>query len=340
MSEAPQGDQDPRPAAEATEGGLESVTSPEDLVKLLAEQFARADVSLRELQTRADRAGGTRLPRSTCADMLAGRRFPKKAVMVAFLRGCRVPDHRLPAWERAWERVRVHQLPAGSREIATQAMTEPGTTDTPRAARWRRRRATLLAAVAVSAAAAILGVVIAQRATPQPGASEGVPGHIVNPAHIVSDDGRAFPRGGSSRFTVRVSPANTGVRLTRRLDAGVGLQQATITVNGSPAAEWRPLLEDGIYKWRDQIVTIPPDLTRGRGSLTIVTTCVSPSGFNEFLYTVEHEVDGVWSTADTIDIGRDHAASEAAHDYRVVGEDWAGTQTFAYPPRKEAWSVQ
>ncbi|MEV4360295.1 hypothetical protein [Nonomuraea sp. NPDC049625] len=309
-------------------------------MKLLAEQFARADVSLRELQTRADRAGGTRLPRSTCADMLAGRRFPKKAVMVAFLRGCRVPDHQLPAWERAWERVRVNQLPPGSTEIAAQAMTVPGTTGTARAAGRRRRRAALLTAVTVLTAAVILSVVIAQRATPQRGASEEVPDHIVNPAHIVSDDGRAFPRGGWSRFTVTVDPANTGVRLIRRLDAGVGLQRATISVNGTPAAEWRPLLEDGIYKWRNQIVALPPDLTTGRRSLTIVNTCVSPSGFNEFLYTVQHQVNGVWSTADTVDIGRHHTASEAAHDYRVVGEDWAETQTFAYPPRKEAWSVQ
>lgn len=335
MSEAPQGDQDPR-----SESGPESVTSHEDLVKLLAEQFARADVSLRELQTRADRAGGTRLPRSTCADMLAGRRFPKKAVMVAFLRGCRVPDHQLPAWERAWERVRVNRLPAGSTEIAAQAMTASGTTGTTRATGRRRRRAALLTAVTVLTAAVILSVVIAQRATPQRGASEEVPDHIVNPAHIVSDDGRAFPRGGWSRFTVTVDPANTGVRLIRRLDAGVGLQHATITVNGTPAAEWRPLLEDGIYKWRNQIVTLPPDLTTGRRSLTIVNTCVSSSGFNEFLYTVQHQVNGVWSTADTVDIGRRHTASEAAHDYRVVGEDWAETQTFTYPPRKEAWSVQ
>ncbi|MFI9593932.1 hypothetical protein [Nonomuraea sp. NPDC052265] len=101
-------------AAEAT--GPESVTCHEDLAKLLAEQFARADVSLRELQARADRSGGARLPRSTCADMLAGRRFPKKAVMVAFLRGCRVPDHQLPAWERAWDRVRISRLPAGYRD--------------------------------------------------------------------------------------------------------------------------------------------------------------------------------------------------------------------------------
>ncbi|MEU6782257.1 hypothetical protein ABZ912_23900 [Nonomuraea angiospora] len=316
------------------------MTSPEDLAKLLAEQFARADVSLRELQTRADRAGGTRLPRSTCADMLAGRRFPKKAVMVAFLRGCRVPDHQLPAWERAWERVRVNQLPAGSPEIAAQVMTEPGTTGTARAAGRRPRRAALLTGATVLTAAAILSVVIAQRATPQRGASEGAPDHIVNPAHIFSDDGRAFPRGGWSRFTVTVDPANTGVRLIRRLDAGVGLQHATITVNGTPAAEWRPLLEDGVYKWRNQIVALPPDLTAGRRSLTIVNTCVSSSGFNEFLYTVQHQVNGVWSTADTVDIGRHHTASEAAHDYRVVGEDWAETQTFAYPPRKEAWSVQ
>ncbi|MET7338539.1 hypothetical protein [Nonomuraea sp. NPDC005650] len=317
-------------------------------MKLLAEQFARADVSLRELQTRADRAGGTRLPRTTCADMLAGRRFPKKAVMVAFLRGCRVPDHQLPAWERAWERVRVSQLPAGSKEdrgvesadgtpLAAQVLTT--NTGTTRAPRRRWRRAALLAAVAVPTAAVALSVIVAQRMTPQRSASEGVPDHIVDSAHIVSDDGRAFPRGGSSRFTVTVNPVNTGVRLIRRLDVGVGLQDATITVNGTPAARWRPLLEDGIYKWRNQIVTLPPNLTTGRRSLTIVNTCVSSSGFNEFLYTVEHKVNGVWSVADRIDIGRRHTASEAAHDYRVVGEDWADTQTFAYPPQKENWSV-
>lgn len=351
MSKAPQGDHDPRPTGEATGGGLESVTCHEDLVKLLAEQFVRADVSLRELQTRADRAGGTRLPRTTCADMLAGRRFPKKAVMVVFLRGCRVPEHQLPAWERAWERVRVNQMPAGSREnhgvesspgtpLAAQVLATPDDTGTARAAGRRWRQAALLTAVAVPTAVILSVVVIAQGATPQRGASEEVSDHIVNPAHIVSDDGRAFPRGGSSRFTVTVNPANTGVRLIRRLDVGVGLQHATITVDGTPAAQWRPLPEDGIYKWRDQVVTIPPNLTTGRRSLTIVNTCVSSSGFNEFLYTVEHKVNGVWSTADTVDIGRDHTASEAAHDYRVIGEDWADTQTFAYPPRKEAWSVQ
>ncbi|MFD0475581.1 hypothetical protein ACFQ0B_50690 [Nonomuraea thailandensis] len=103
------------PAVAGEDGGgpaPESVSTHEELVALLAEQFARADVSLRELQARADRAGGTRLPRATCADMLAGRRFPRKAVMMAFVRACQVPEHRLPAWERAWERVRLARMPA------------------------------------------------------------------------------------------------------------------------------------------------------------------------------------------------------------------------------------
>lgn len=323
---------------------LESVTCHEDLVKLLAEQFARADVSLRELQARAEKAGGARLPRTTCADMLAGRRFPKKAVMVAFLHGCRVPGHQLPLWERAWERVRVSRLPAGDpadravepswgSPLATQ--TAPGSRRTTRTIGRR-----LVMAVAVPTAAIALGIALVQLLTPQRGGTEAVLDHIADPAQIVSDDGRAFPRGGSSRFTVTVDPANTGIRLTRRLDVGVGLQQATITIDGTGAGQWRPLLEDSVYKWRNQIVVIPANLTAGRHSLTIVNTCVSPSGFNEFRYTVEHRVDGVWSTADTLDVGRDHTASEAAHDYRLHGEDWAGTQTFAYPPREEDRNVR
>ncbi|MFD9943093.1 hypothetical protein ACFWYW_15140 [Nonomuraea sp. NPDC059023] len=312
--------------------GPESVTCHEDLVKLLAEQFARADVSLRELQTRAERAGGARLPRTTCADMLAGRRFPKKAVMLAFLRGCRVPDAQLPAWERAWDRVRVGRLPPGT---SGEPPVLPGRVWTVR--RWRR--AGLLAAMAVATVAISLGVT-AQRVTPQRGPSAGVPGSFVGASHIVSDDGRSFPRGGSSRFTVRVDPASTRVRLVRRLDVGVGLQHATISVNGVPAAEWRPLLEDAVYKWRDQVVTLPPHLTAGRDSLTIVNTSVSASGFNEFFYTVENEVDGGWTVADRLDVGRGHVAGEAAHGYRVAGEDWADVQTFAYPPRRADWRVR
>ncbi|MFF4197523.1 hypothetical protein [Nonomuraea sp. NPDC001831] len=103
--------------------GVESVSCHEGLVRLLAEQFARADVSLRELQARADTAGGPRLPQATCADMLAGRRFPNKAVMVSFLLACGVPEHRVPEWERAWERVRTNRMPPSGFQLTRTALS-------------------------------------------------------------------------------------------------------------------------------------------------------------------------------------------------------------------------
>lgn len=344
--------EDPRAVREMSGPGLESVTCHEDLVRLLAEQFARADMSLRELQARADKAGGIRLPRATCADMLAGRRFPKKAVMVAFLRACRVPEHQFPVWERAWERVRVTRMPAVAgqdRRIESTSGIEPAAQPTgPSEAgparvanRGWRYTAALAALVSLSllAVAVALAVIVDQRGAPQHVASEA-PGRPVDHGRIVTDDGRAFGRGGLSRFTVTVDPANTGVRLIRRLDVGVALQHATITVNGVPAGKWEPLLGDSTYKWRDQSVDIrPPALTAGRHSLTIVNTFVSSSlGFNEFLYVIKQKVNGVWSTADRVDIGPNHTASEAAHDYHIIGgieEPWGGTQTFAYPPLEE-----
>ncbi|MGW0479271.1 hypothetical protein [Nonomuraea sp. NPDC003214] len=185
-----------------------------------------------------------------------------------------------------------------------------------------------------------VGVSVALTAGPWGGTPDTLSRRTLVPGHIVSDDGRAFPRGGRSRFTVTVEPRNTGVRLIRRLDVGVALQHASITVNGLPAGEWRPLMGDDVYKWRNQIVELPPELTAGRRKLTVVNTSLSSSGFNEFLYVVEQRLDGAWETADTVDVGESHASSEAAHDYGTVGEDWADTQTFAYPPRPEDWTVE
>ncbi|WP_101789633.1 hypothetical protein [Nonomuraea indica] len=350
MSEHPDGDEDARAVRQASPSPVESVTCHEDLVRLLAEQFARADTSLRELQLRADRAGGTRLPRATCADMLAGRRFPRKALMVAFLRACQVPEDQLPAWERAWERLRVTRMPAGREEergivtpggAAPAARTAGPGEAAPAGVLGRgRRRAAVSAALAVLAAALAVSVVIDQRAASRRDASDGL-GGSAGPGHLVSDDGRAFGPGGSSRFTVSVDPASTGVRLIRRLDVGVASQYATITVNGAPAGVWRELPGDGTYKWRDQVVELPRTLTAGRRSLTVVNTFVSSSlGFNEFLYVIEQQVNGDWSIADTVDVGPHHPASEASHDYHIVAEGWAGPQTFAYPPREEDWRVE
>ncbi|MFG1945951.1 hypothetical protein [Nonomuraea sp. NPDC048826] len=277
---------------------------------LLAEQFARSDASLRQLQARADRAGGERLPRATCADMLAGRRFPKKGLMMAFLRACQVPESHLPAWERAWERACLARMPAASRP-GDETRAAPA-----RAVRWKQRRVVVPVILTAVAVAGALGMFIS--CAPNP---------------IITDDGRAFGRGGSSRFTVTVDPANTGVRLTRRLDASVGRQCATIQVNGTPAGQWNPLPATGLrYRWRDQLFHIPPQLTAGRSSLTVVNTFKdSTIDFNEFRYTVEHKVRGAWDVAAVVDVG--NAASEAEHGYRLTGlETFDGHRTSAYPP--------
>lgn len=309
---------------------LEAVSRPEELAMLLNQQIARADLSLRELQAKTDKMGGTRLARSTCSDMLAGRRFPRKAQMVTFLRACGVPEEQIPAWERAWERVRVARMPAvaglrdrvgpdGEARPVTRPIgvngAEPAKPVRAARAGRRRRRATVCA---VLAAAAGLGMVA-----------------VLRTDRTVTDDGRAFGVGGSSRFTVTVDPANTGIRLTRRLDGTVGGQHATITVNGVAAGAWEPLPAN-TYGWVDQSVEIPAALTTGRRSLTIVNTFVASTvDFNEFRYTVHQRVGGVWSVADTVDVGPENTESEAAHGYRIIGETFRGVREFGYAPEPE-----
>lgn len=201
----------------------------------------------------------------------------------------------------------------------------------------RRLLPTTVFVIAVAAVAALVGALIGQRTTPAASPAEHQLARPVT-GHILTDDGRAFGLGGSSRFTVRVDPANSGVRLIRRLDVGVPLQQAAVTVNGAPAGEWRPLLGDTDYKWRDQIFEIPSALTAGQHALTIVNTFIAASGFNEFLYVVEHRLDGAWTAADRVDVG--DPASETAHAYRITGQGWQGHQTFAYPPLRTDWTIR
>ncbi|TDD34159.1 XRE family transcriptional regulator [Actinomadura sp. KC06] len=331
---------------------LDAVTCGEELARLLAEQYARADVSLRELELRSNKAGGTRLARATCSDMLAGRRFPKKAVMVAFLRACQVPEEQLADWARAWERVRIAQLPTApvstapvsttQVSVAQLSSTEPGgpvlehssgeltggsaiagqntqpVMDKPvRGRKPVRRRIGLLVGLI---AATVLATAIGLLAFADPG----------SPPRRLTDDGRAFSSGGSSQFIVAVDPAHTEIRLTRRLDAIIAGQTATITVNGALAAVWQPL-HGGPRVWKNQSVVLPSVLTVGRRQLTITNTFVSSElDFNEFTYFVDQKIDGDWSRADTVNVGTEHAGSEAAHHYRITNQTWVGTRDLNY----------
>lgn len=86
---------------------LGAVATREDLAALLRELHVRADSpALRRLdEDSIARQSPVRLTKSTVADMLKGSRFPRKALLAAFVQACGVPAERLTPWTRAWERI-------------------------------------------------------------------------------------------------------------------------------------------------------------------------------------------------------------------------------------------
>ena len=84
---------------------LGAVSTRGDLAALLRTVHIRADKpSLRTLEART-RHSPTPLSKTAVAEMLKGVRFPRKAVMVAFLQACGMTDDRVDVWRRTWERV-------------------------------------------------------------------------------------------------------------------------------------------------------------------------------------------------------------------------------------------
>lgn len=146
----------------------------------------------------------------------------------------------------------------------------------------------------------------------------------------VEDDGRAFGAGGSSTFTVKVDPANEGVRLTRRYDPGIGHQVAKISVDGQDAGQWGPTEPRGSGQWAEESVELPASLTAGKSQLTIKNTFVSSDlDYNEFTYWADGHVGGGLTRTDTVDVG--NTADEAAHAYAITGQTWQGDRVFTYP---------
>jgi hypothetical protein len=92
-------------ALDTSDLGLSAVSSHSELAALLQQVYIRADrPSLRTLEART-RHGVTPLSKTAAAEMLNGMRLPRKAVMVAFLQACGVPDDGIESWQRTWERV-------------------------------------------------------------------------------------------------------------------------------------------------------------------------------------------------------------------------------------------
>ncbi|NIK61750.1 DUF2961 domain-containing protein [Kribbella shirazensis] len=144
----------------------------------------------------------------------------------------------------------------------------------------------------------------------------------------IADDGRAFL--GGSTFTLKIDPANTGVKLTRRMDLRIGNQRARILVDGAPAGEWAPLKAQGA-QWHDQSVDLPAALTAGKSQITITNEFVSSDlDFNEFLYWADSTVGGQPKRTDTLDVGPNHVADEQAHGYAITKQNWSGEHAMAY----------
>ncbi|NUR96202.1 MAG: DUF2961 domain-containing protein, partial [Kribbellaceae bacterium] len=140
----------------------------------------------------------------------------------------------------------------------------------------------------------------------------------------LTDDGRAFV--GGSSFTLKIDPANTGVKLTRRMDLRIGNQRAKILVDGVPAGEWAPLKAQGA-QWYDQSVDLPASLTAGKSQITVTNQFVSSDlDFNEFAYWA----DSASGRTDTLDVGPNHVADEQAHGYSITKQNWSGEHAMSY----------
>lgn len=97
---------------------LAAVATRSELAGLLRTVHLRADrPSLRSLEART-RHSASPLSKTAVAEMLKAARFPRRTVMVAFLRTCGVPDSTLEPWLRAWERV-------AARESRTPGRNQP-----------------------------------------------------------------------------------------------------------------------------------------------------------------------------------------------------------------------
>jgi hypothetical protein len=111
---------------------LASVTTREELAMRLRIVHRRADSpSPRTLEART-RHDTTALTKTVLYEMLKGKRFPRKAVLIAFLRVCGVQDDQMDAWRRAWERIAANE-PGPSQRRTTDAEPSQNAARVPQA---------------------------------------------------------------------------------------------------------------------------------------------------------------------------------------------------------------
>jgi hypothetical protein len=81
-----------------------SASSIAELAACLSRLRAQAEISYRDLEQWGSRSG-TPMPRSSMADVFAGRRLPRKQVLLTYLRACGVDPQTDRRWLAAWSRL-------------------------------------------------------------------------------------------------------------------------------------------------------------------------------------------------------------------------------------------
>ena len=142
-----------------------SVQTRGQLAALLRTVHVRADrPSLRVLEART-RHEPAPLSKTAVSEMLKGARFPRKAVMVSFLRACGVPEEMMEPWRRGWERLAVAEGGEDSRQFPHERDHRPPGTDKASTSRLRDGAGDPLPSVAYGGVSQV-----GMGAPPEPGA--------------------------------------------------------------------------------------------------------------------------------------------------------------------------
>jgi hypothetical protein len=99
---------------------------------------------------------------------------------------------------------------------------------------------------------------------------------------VITDTGRGYR--GHSQFTLAITPANQGVDLRRRYDAGIASQKARVYVNGILAGTWYVAGANPYHRWADTDFVIPAALTTGKKAITVRIQYAAGADLTDYNY--------------------------------------------------------
>lgn len=145
------------------------------------------------------------------------------------------------------------------------------------------------------------------------------------------DTGRSL--GGTSQFTLTVSPLNRGVQLWRRRDQSTPAQRALIYMDGELVGPWYSAYRNLAKRWGDEAFLIPGTLTAGKGAITVAVAMAGGAwdAYRYWAYACDSTVPITVRAYDT--------AGQAAEDMiRVRVELPLPATAIATPTASTTWS--